>query len=399
MTSLWVDAFSGLSGDIWVGGFLALGVPQDELRAILRALPFPELDLRVESVMRCGIRATRMSVLVNGEPDRGSDPHLEQGTHHHGHVHGASWKDVDELLKRHLPSRAGEVARAAFERLGEAEARVHGVSLDQVHFHEVGTKDSIADLSLAAAGWVALGEPAIYMGPVATGTGIWRMSHGEYPLPGPAVMLLMEGFELVPGHAPKDKELTTPTGAALAAQLASHRYAPMRFIPHQTTYAAGGWDFHHTPNACRFVMGRVPSENAELLQVETNVDDATPQQVAHAQARMLEDGALDVWVQPATFKKGRAGWVIGALVPSSQVETVTQRLVAELPTLGFRVWPVQRVEAEREFISTNVEGCQIKVKEGRWPATTTRAPEYDHCEEAAQKLNVPLKDIQKKALG
>ncbi|MFN8012256.1 MAG: LarC family nickel insertion protein [Holophagaceae bacterium] len=408
MAQLWVDAFSGLSGDLWVGGFLALGVPEPELRAVLRRLPFDDLDLRVEAVMRCGVQGLKASVLIGGRVDAGG-PRLElpQGAkralRRHvvpkpgAHVHGLRWVEVDALLRDRLDPRIAEVARGAFLKLAQAEARVHGMPLEEVHFHEVGVKDSIADVALAASGWVLLGEPAVHVGPVALGTGRTPMAHGNYPIPGPATLNLLDGFELVPGAAPDGKELTTPTGAALAAQLATSRRAPRRFIPRRSAFAAGGWDFPDSPNVARFVLGEVPGADQALLQVETNLDDATPQQVAHAQARLLQAGALDAWVTAATFKKGRSGWVLGMIVEPSKTEALTQVLVAELPTLGLRMWPLQRLEAERAFIATDVEGQAVAVKEGRWPGTTTRQPEFEDAARAAKALGKPLREVQASA--
>ena len=410
MTHLWVDPISGLSGDLWVGGFLALGVPEAELTGVLRKLPFDDLALKVETVMRCGIQGTQASVVIGGAVDAGLAPHvvLETGQRkavfrrkevQRMRVHGHFWKDVDGLLKQHLPGRIADLAREAFHRLGLAEARVHGLPLEQVHFHEVGLKDSIADVALAAAGWALLGEPETHIGPVATGKGRVRMAHGLFPIPAPAAFFLLEGFETIPGVAPLDKELCTPTGAALAATFATHRNAPGRFIPRRSGFACGGWDFAESPNVCRFTLGEVPAGARELLQLETNLDDATPQQVAHAQARLMEAGALDVWVTSATFKKGRSGWVLGMLLEPSNLEALASILVAELPTLGLRMWPLQRLEAERGFSVAKVAGHEVPVKEGRWPGSTTRQPEFEDAKKAAQASGLSLREIQKKAKG
>lgn len=408
---LWVDPFSGLSGDIWIGGWLALGVPEAELRAALGRLPFDDLALRVDVAMRCGIQGIKASVVIGGRVDQGLTPHVALGAgakraasrrtamKSGGHVHGWTWKEIDGLLKAHLPSRISEVARGAFEKLGLAEAQVHGIPLDQVHFHEVGMKDSIADVALASAGWVALEEPTTHVGPIALGHGRTKMAHGDYPIPAPAAFILLDGFETVQGAAPMDKELTTPTGAALAAQLATYRKAPARFIPQRSGFAAGGWDFSDSPNVCRFTLGDVPGHGEALFQLETNLDDATPQQVAHTQARLMEQGALDVWVAAATFKKGRSGWVLGMILEPSRLEPLAQILTAELPTLGLRYWPLRRLEADRHFSSVEVEGESVSIKEGRWPGISIRQPEFEDAKRAAEKLKQPLRSIQKKAKG
>lgn len=405
MADLWVDPFSGLSGDLWVGAFLALGVPEADLRAQLRRLPFPDLDLEVRIVLRCGVQATKASIVIGGKVDEGGTPHLAPGALKgqrkrvavggHDHAHGLAWRDVDELLARHLDSKVAAFAREAFRALGESEARVHGMPLDHVHFHEVGVKDSIADVALAAAGFVLLGEPKVHVGPIATGRGTWRMAHGQYPIPGPATTYLLTGFELREGVAPLDRELTTPTGAALAVALASSKRAPARFIPERAAFAAGGWDFATTPNVLRLQLGSIPSGAAELLQLETNVDDATPQQVAHAQARLMEAGALDAWVTAATFKKGRSGWVVGVILEPSQLEALSGILVSELPTLGLRCWPLQRLEAARGFRPSAVEG--VDLKEGRWPGATIEQPEYDQAVKAAKATGQSLREVQAQA--
>ncbi len=409
MAHLWVDPFSGLSGDIWIGGFLALGVPEAELRSTLARLPFNDLALRTDTVMRCGIQGLKASVVIGGRVDEGLTEHvdLQSGTKRAtfrrkeakpgGHVHGFTWKEVDALLKENLPARLSEIARGAFEKLGLAEARIHGLPLDKVHFHEVGLKDSIADVALASAGWAALGEPTVHVGPIAVGKGRTRMAHGDYPIPAPAAFLLLEGFETIPGVAPMDKELTTPTGAALAAQFASHRQAPARFIPRRVGFAAGGWDFQDSPNVCRFTLGDLPNVGVALLQLETNLDDATPQQVAHTQSRLMEAGALDVWITAATFKKGRSGWVLGMILEPSALEALSQIIVSELPTLGLRFWPLQRLEASRSFSTADVEGESVSVKQGQWPLSSLRQPEFEDAKRAAEKLKKPLREVQKKA--
>ncbi len=406
---LWVDPFSGLSGDIWIGGWLALGVPEAELRAILKLLPFNDLDLRMDTVVRCGIQGTKASVVIDGRVDEGLTEHVDlqpgarratfrgKAVKPGGHTHGWTWMEVDALLKGHLPSRLAEVARGAFEKLGLAEARVHGIPLDQVHFHEVGTKDSIADVALASAGWIALGEPITHIGPIALGKGRTNMAHGDYPIPAPAAFFLLDGFETMPGAAPMDKELTTPTGAAVAAQLATYRKAPARFIPQRSSFAAGGWDFKDSPNVCRFTLGEMPGGGAALLQLETNLDDATPQQVAYAQALLMEQGALDVWITAATFKKGRSGWVLGMILEPSRLEQLGQIITTELPTLGLRYWPLHRLEADRHFSYVDVDGEPVSVKEGSWAGVTKRQPEFEDARRAAEKLKQPLRGVQKKA--
>lgn len=404
MHALWIDPFGGLSGDLWVAGLSGLGVDPEALRAVLRRFPFPGLDATFSRVMRCGLEAHRAEIRIGGKVDDGSAPHMlkaggsfkavRRGKPFHGHT----WADVDALLKTHLEGRAADMARDAYRRLGESEARVHGVTLDEAHFHEVGNQDSIADVALAATAWMLLGEPEVFVGPMAVGKGRVNIAHGAYPIPTPATLHLLEGFEVNPGVAPDGKELTTPTGAALAAALATHRSAPARFIPHRAVFAAGSYDFPDTPAASRFVLGRVPEPAGALWQLETNIDDATPQQVAFAQARLLEAGAVDAWVLPATFKKNRAGWVLGCLVPPAYREAVVARLVAELPTLGIRGWSVDRVEAERTFHTTDVDGQIVSIKTGTWPGTITRQPEYEDAARAARALDQPLRDVQTEAL-
>lgn len=270
MSILWVDPCCGLAGDVWVGGFAALGVPVADLKAVLRGMPFPELDCCVEEVMRCGVRATRARILIAGLTDEGRSPHLHLsgrgGQVRRGRGTSlvaasphprATWSGIDALLARHLPPRIAEPARDAFHRLATAEAAAHGLALDRVRFHQAGTPDSIADVVLACAGWVFLGEPEVHMGPIALGRGHLQLPGGLHPIPGPAARTLLEGFETHPGSAPEDYELCTPTGAALAAALTTHRGAPSRLRDPRAAFSAGSYDFPHTPAVCRWVLGRL----------------------------------------------------------------------------------------------------------------------------------------------
>lgn len=295
-----------------------------------------------------------------------------------------------------LPKGAERMALAIFEKLAYAEAKVHRMEPDEVHFHEVGAVDSIVDVVGVALALDALGAPRIYSTPPPAGSGIVRSLHGPIPVPAPATLEVLRGRELVrsgPG------ERTTPTGAAILAALCDPD-PPRSFVPERIGYGIGHRDFEDAANVLRATIAREPQREGELLVMECNLDDASPQALAHALEVSLEAGALDAWVVPVTMKKGRPAHLLGVLVPASLRERVATELFRETPTLGLRFHSVEREILERRFEQVQTPYGSIAIKVGeRGGEVLNAAPEWDDCVAAGRHHGIPARRVREEALA
>jgi uncharacterized protein (TIGR00299 family) protein len=296
-----------------------------------------------------------------------------------------------------LSSSVKRRALSIFERIARAEAEVHGVAVDAVHFHEVGAVDSIVDVVGAALVVELLGSPEIICAPPPMGSGLARRSHGMMPIPPPATLEILIDREVrFEGRG----ELTTPTGAALVAALTREGPFP-EMILERVGYGVGTADFPDRPNVLRGLLGRrVHGGDAGTFELQANLDDATPQILAYALERLLEHGALDAWIAPVTMKKGRPGHLIGALCPGPLRAKLTDLLLRETPTLGVRAWRVERTALERRFQEVETPFGKVKIKIGLSSGDRVNAsPEYEDCARLAKEKGVPLKDVLAAALS
>jgi pyridinium-3,5-bisthiocarboxylic acid mononucleotide nickel chelatase len=368
----YLDAFSGISGDMLVGALADAGADQ---AAIIDAVTSLETGaaLSFERVKRCGIAATKFHVAV---------------TETHAHRHLTHILKIIEQAA--LPDRAKQNATAVFQRLGEAEAAVHQVPLERVHFHEVGAADSIADIVGACVAFELLGVTSVVSAPLNVGSGAASTAHGVLPVPAPATAALLRGKPIyADGPA---KELTTPTGAALAVTLAREfgRLPPIRVAA--TGYGAGGYDFADRANVLRVILGEetTAAEATAITVLEANIDDLSPQILAYAMERLLEKGALDVTLQPIEMKKGRPGTLLRVLTRPEDRETMVQIIFAETSTLGLRTYAAERRVQARHWVDVETPHGNIRMKvsgEGAY------APEYEDCRRIAQESGVPLKQV------
>ncbi|MGY1773158.1 nickel pincer cofactor biosynthesis protein LarC [Blastococcus sp. SYSU D00813] len=380
----WLDLSNGVSGDMLLGALVDAGVALDDLRAALAPLDVP-VTLRAEEVRRGGLRAVRVHV---DAPEAGQ-PHR-------------TWADVRLLLDR-LPGPLRTSSSAVFRALAQAEAGVHGVRPEEVHFHEVGALDAVADVVGVCAGVAALGLDRLVVSPVALGGGSARTAHGRIPVPGPAVLALLAAAGAPASGGPDDEELATPTGVALATTLASGfgTMPPMR--PERTGVGAGGRDPAHRPNAARLVVGELlgaaPAE--DLLLVEATVDDLDPRVWPAVIAALLAAGARDAWLTPVLVKKGRPGHVVTALTGPAAADAVRAVLFAETTTLGVRETPTRRHALARAFRTVDVDGQPVAVKLGLTPEgrVLNAMPEWDDVARAAAALGRPAKQVLARALG
>jgi len=367
----YVDAFSGVSGDMLVGALVDAGADRD---AITRALQSFAIGASIEweRVHRRGIAATKFRVGVNE-------------TSKHRHLSGI----LKMIHAADLPERVKANAQRVFQVLGEAEAAVHGIDIQKVHFHEVGAVDSICDIVGICLALELLGVDRIYASPVNLGGGTVSTEHGVLPVPAPATALLLRD-KPVYSRGPA-VELTTPTGAAVLAALARDFGAMPALRIASIGYGAGERDFTEHANAVRVLIGE-PSGAAETTTVsviEANIDDATPQVIGYAMERLLEAGALDAIVIPAQMKKGRPGVLVQVIAAPEKRDDLIGILLRETTTLGVRFHSAERRVQAREWVEVKTAHGIIRVKAGE----TGFAPEYEDARRIANASGLPLKQV------
>jgi uncharacterized protein (TIGR00299 family) protein len=366
--TVWVDASAGASGDMLLGALVGAGVPLAVLQDAVDAVSPEPVTLRVEQVTRAGFAATRVHVEVADS------------------VHHRTWRDVRSMLDDAPPA-----AVAAFERLAVAEGAVHGHDPLDVHFHEVGALDAIADVVGVCAGFAHLGASDVVVSPVAVGSGSVRGAHGVLPVPPPAVTELLRG---VPSYAgPGVGESCTPTGAALLATLATAWGPQPALVTDRVGVGAGGRDPETHANVLRLLVGAPsgsPAPGTERLQVlEANVDDLDPRVWPAVIEALLAAGARDAWLTPVLMKKGRPAHTLHALAAPSEVEAVRAEVFAQTSTIGVRTTAVDRVALPRESVEVDVDGQVVRVK----MTPSTAQPEYDDVLAAARALGRPVRDV------
>jgi hypothetical protein len=373
MKICYLDAFSGISGDMTVGALLDAGAPAAPLIEALESLN-TGASFAIEKTRRAGIAATKFRVTVS------------TGTQKHRHL-----SHILELIDRApIAARAKSNASAVFRRLGEAEASVHGVAIEKVHFHEVGAADSIADIVGACVALELLGVGEVRVSAINTGSGTVKTEHGVLPVPAPATAALLADMPIY-ARGP-EFELTTPTGAALAATLASG-FGPLPAMRISSTgYGAGDRDFPGQPNVLRALIGeRTAAVEATLVSViEANIDDSSPQVLGYALERLMDAGALDASLSPLQMKKNRPGSLLRVIARPEDQERLAQIVFAETSTLGLRVYAAERRVEERHIIEVETPFGKVRVKVS---GSGAFAPEYDDCRMIAEKTATPLVQV------
>jgi uncharacterized protein (TIGR00299 family) protein len=376
---LLLEPIGGIAGDMFLAAAVDLGLDAGALEAALRTLGVTGWRLELSRRVSGGIAGTHLDVVVDGPQPQ------ERG--------------LAEILAlvagSGLSARARDAAREVFERIGRAEARVHGVPIEDVHFHELGAIDSIVDVCGAAVALELLGWPRVVAAPPELGSGTVRTAHGLLPVPPPAVLELLAGRPVRPGGPPG--EAVTPTGAALLAALAEIGPFPA-LVPERIGYGVGSATWPDRPNVLRMTLGEETSGAGpgagDLWVLEANMDDCPGQLVARAIEACLEAGALDAWAVPVTMKKGRPGVVLSALAEADRRDAVARAVLVETTTLGVRRHPVARDALEREIVTVATEYGPVRVKVGRLDGREVGAhPEYDDCLALARARGVPVKEV------
>ncbi len=403
------DVFVGISGDMILGALVDAGLPVAELERVIHGLGLSDqVALQVERVQKGPLAATKVTVITRGEPDR---PHAHlrhvpshHEHHEHEHAHEAhehehrTLEDVLALIRSAtLSEEVKALAARVFQRLAEAEARVHGMTPEEVHFHEVGALDAVVDIVGAVAGLHALGVQRVVASPIPVTHGEAKTAHGILPVPAPATSVLLEGIP-VRGLDIR-AETVTPTGAALVTTLAQSfgPLPPMRLS--RIGYGAGSMDLP-LPNVLRLWLGHPLSDREEgwevrpLVVLSTNVDDMPGEWFGPLFDALFAAGALDVWFTPVQMKKGRPGVLITALASREHAAAVRQVLVRETTTLGVREMEVTRWCLPRESRRVATPWGEVRVKVAHLPDGTTRAvPEFEDCRALAEAHHVPIMDV------
>lgn len=422
---------------MFLGACLDLGLPLDVLVDAVARLGLPGVSLEGRQASRGGFTGIRFRVLVDGRPVEGPDPE-EEGHHYpehghthghdhphdhghphdhdhdhhphehpHDHGHGRDLASIRRLIRESsLSAPVRERALALFERLGVAEAKAHGMPLDRVHFHEVGAVDSIVDLVGAAAAVEHLAPERLTCGPVNVGGGRVQTAHGELPVPAPATAELLRG---VPIYGGPWGELTTPTGAALLAELVDGYGELPAMTLEGVGYGLGRKHLKDRPNALRLLRGRAAAgEEAgeisgvlpEVLVVETEIDDLPGEGFGFIMERLLEAGALDVFFTPVQMKKSRPGTLVTLLCRRPQLESLAGLLLMESGSLGCRYTPARRFEAEREVAEVETPFGRVRVKRARFGGRPlAAAPEFEDCRRLALESGVPWREVWRAALA
>jgi hypothetical protein len=374
------DCVAGASGDMILGALVDAGVPIEKLQETAATFGIAGLTLESRQVKRGELFATKVEIHA---------PH----EHVHRHLH-----HIEAILNQAgLPEMVREKSRQIFQRLAEAEAKVHHTTPEKIHFHEVGAVDAIADVVCSVAGLHFLGVEQVAVSTFPLGGGTVKCEHGVIPVPAPAAIELLRGFPSRPG--PVEFELVTPTGAAILTTLAKPGECP-NFIPQQIGYGAGNREFEILPNVLRLMIGEtaVTDTSDSAILLETNIDDLNPEIYPYVIERLLEAGAMDAFLIPLLMKKGRPGILLSVLLPPEKLDGMLAVIYAETTTLGVRLTNVVRNKLRRwqEKRQTSLGEVEIKFAEWKSLGGETRrtfSPEFESCKNLARRHHLPLREI------
>jgi hypothetical protein len=379
----YLDCVGGLAGDMLLAALLDAGADAEVLRSVPEALGLGGVEIAVERVERQGIGALHVTVHVAG------------GSHEH-----RAYSEIRRIVEEaELPSTARSRALDAFARLADAEADIHGVPVDDVHFHELGAVDTLVDVCGAFVLLDDLRVNRVACSPLPFARGLTRAAHGVLPLPAPATLALLEGAPLV--GVETEAELVTPTGAAIAATVVETWGSLPPLVLERVGYGAGSADFPERPNVVRVVLGAgATAATGEVVLLETNLDDLVPELLPDAVDRCFAAGALDVWSVPAQMKKGRPGVVFSALARPGSEHEVARAMLEETSALGVRVARLSRYELQREERVVEIEGTPVRVKVGLLDGRVVNlAPEHDDCAALARATGRAVKSVWAEALA
>lgn len=380
MKVAYLDCNAGISGNMFLGALFDLGYPFETFKAEIGKLPLPIPEFKIERVSKKGITATWF------------DTHQA-----HEHQHRNLPQIIDIIMKAGYPQKVTDNAVSCFEHLAEAEAKIHGVSIQEIHFHEVGAVDAIVDIVGACLGIEYFKIDQIMVSPIRLGFGTVKCAHGIIPVPAPATLELLKNFIIFTGEY--EGEWTTPTGAAILKTFAKASALMPKMILERVGYGAGTSE-RPIANVHRIILGKADQAEPKDCQMvlETNIDDLNPELYGFLGEALLKNGALDFYFTSVYMKKGRPGILVSVIVPLENVSRIEDLLFKQTSTLGIRKYLVERQCLAREYQTVDLKGCQIKIKIAlKNGEIINYAPEYEDCLRAAQILNQPLKDVYDEA--
>jgi uncharacterized protein (TIGR00299 family) protein len=447
MRIAYLDCFSGISGDMFLGALLDAGVSPKLLEDTVAALDIGA-RLEISRVLRGGISATKVDVYVNGEKDlprevfweqREEESHPQGREHgdsreHHRHDHektvwgrasapprtglspvptqpGRGLMEIREIIEKSAISVAAKAnAIRIFEALGEAEAEIHATSVERVHFHEIGAVDALVDIVCAAVGAESLAVDEWVCSPLNVGGGTVKCAHGTLPVPAPATLRLLRDAPVY--SSGPQVELVTPTGAAIVKTLSSRFAAFPAMKIEKAGYGAGTREFSEHPNLLRLTIGEAgmadsagaslvasPTSNEKIMVLEANLDDLSPQVLAYAMERLLAEGALDVFSVPVQMKKSRPGALLTVLAKMEDANRLAKLIFAETTTLGVRRREEQRQTLSRRWETVNTAWGPVRIKIANMNGSLSNyAPEYEDCRTLAEAQHVPLRTVMQEAI-
>ncbi|HVM51061.1 MAG TPA: nickel pincer cofactor biosynthesis protein LarC [Candidatus Acidoferrum sp.] len=425
MKTLYLDLLSGISGDMFLGALVDLGVDAHQLEHELEKLPLHGYHLHATRGQKSGIAGVKVDVHVEDghhhhEHGEGAEEHEHAHGHHHrqapDHTHeGArTFKDIREMITASgLSGWVKEKAIGVFQRIADAEGRIHGVPPEQVHFHEVGAVDSIVDIVGGCIGLELLGKPRVLASGVTEGTGWVNCAHGRFPIPAPATLAILGARGVALSQCEEPHELVTPTGAALLAELAES-FGPMKgLVAEKIGFGLGTRDNKTRPNVLRAVLwdGRTEAagtsagagahdwETDTIAVLEANLDDISAEVLGLFMEQALAAGALDVFHTAIQMKKNRPGVLLSLLCAAAEADRFTEMLLRETSTFGVRRYTAERRKLRREFVTVQTPHGPVTVKIGRLDGRVIQAaPEFESCRKLAEQAKVPIKQVYDAAI-
>ncbi len=382
MKIAYFDCSSGISGDMILGALVDAGAPFDKLKEGLSQLNLEGYSISANTVLKKGVKATKVDVVIEG-PD----------------LPGRPLKDLREIISdSKLDSEIKAKSLSIFQRLAEAESVVHNCPVEDVHFHEVGHIDTIVDIVGSVYAFNMLGIDKVISSPIDTGSGSVKMSHGLFPIPAPVTAELLKDVPVYSSGV--ERELTTPTGAAIITTFASSFQPLPQMTFSKIGYGAGGWELSEKPNVLRVFIGEdidVYSTD-EVCVIETNIDDMNPQVYEYLMDRLFEAGALDVYITPAVMKKSRPAQILSVIAKNEKIRDLKELIFRETTTIGVRVRRMSRFVLTREMKEVRLPYGKVRVKvSGNRNGVYSVVPEYEDCKTLAMETGLPLRDIMELA--